>query len=84
MIFPVQLSIDSKTLHDSLKSMEQVEEKTRQHLIAWQKQQVEDKSIEKVNWVCSEEMVTDVFTKKDVKTEHVLGNVTGGQITAAL
>ena len=77
---PVQLNIDSKTLYDSLKSMKQVEEKTICHLIAWQKQQIEDKSIEKIGWVCSEEMVADVFTKKDVKTEHLLRIVTGGKI----
>ena len=60
--------------------MKQVEDKMIRHLIAWQKQQIEDKSIEKVNGVCSEEMVADVFTKKDVKTDHILQIVTGGNI----
>ena len=76
----VQLKIDSKTLYDSLKSTKQIEEKTIQHLIAWQKQQIEDKSIEKIDQVCSEEMVADVFTKKDVKTDQVLKIVTGGKL----
>ena len=60
---PVCMKTDSKTLYDSLKSTKQVEEKTIRHLIAWQKQQIEAKCIEKVDWVCSEEMLANVLTK---------------------
>ena len=65
---PVCMKTDSKTLFDSLKSTKQVEEKTIRHLIAWQKQRY----IEKVDWVCSEEMLADVFTKKNVQSEPIL------------
>ena len=75
---PVQMKIDSKTLYDSLKSTKQVEEKTIRHLIAWQKQQIEAKTIEKVDWVCSEEQIADVFTKKGVKSYSIIKTVTNG------
>ena len=77
---PVQMKIDSKTLHDSLKSTKQVEEKTIRHLIAWQKQQLDTKSIEKVDWVCSEEMLADIFTKKNVKSNQILTTMTEGKL----
>ena len=69
---PVCMKTDSKTLYDSLKSTKQVEEKTIRHLIAWQKQQIEEKNIDKVDWVCSEDMLADVLTKKNVQSESIL------------
>ena len=69
---PVEVKIDSKTLFDSIYSTKQVDEKTIRHLIAWIKEQIEEKKVEKIEWVCSEEMLADVFTKANVKTEHIL------------
>ena len=74
------MKIDSQTLHDSLKSTKQDEEKTIRHLVAWQKQQLEPQLIEKVDWICSEEMLADVFTKKNVKSEDILRAVTEGKL----
>ena len=77
---PVRMKIDSKTLHDSLQSTKQVEEKTIRHLIAWQKQQVLDGQIQQVDWVCSEAMLADCFTKKNVKSGQLLEAVCKGQL----
>ena len=62
-------------MYDSLKSTKQVEEKTIRHLVAWQKQQIENKLIEKINWVSSTDMVADIFTKKDVKPEQIIRKI---------
>ena len=70
---PVQMKIDSKTLYDSLKSTKQVEEKTIRHL-----KQIEVKTIEKVDWVCSGDQIADVFTKKRVKSYSIIKTVTNG------
>ena len=77
---PVRMKIDSKTLHDSLQSTKQVEEKTIRYLIAWQKQQVLDGQIQQVDWVCSEAMLADCFTKKNVKSGQLLEAVCKGQL----
>lgn len=69
---PVKMNIDSKTLHDSLLSTKQVEEKTIRHLVAWIKQQVTEGIIKNVGWVSTDEMLADVFTKKNVKTDIIL------------
>ena len=80
-IIPVVVNTDSKTLYDSLTSTKRVEEKTIRHLVAWMKQQVEEeKTVEKVNWVASDEQIADVFTKKNVKTLPILNVVTSGNI----
>ena len=79
---PVCMKIDSKTLYDSLKSTKQVEEKTMRHLIAWQKQQISDGHIKQVDWICSEEMLADCFTKKSVKCEEIIKAVCGGKLTS--
>ena len=78
---PVEVNTDSKTLYDSLTSSKQVEEKTIRHLIAWMKQQIEEeKSVDRVNWVCSDEQIADVFTKKSVKTSAILSVVKSGNL----
>ena len=59
---PVCAKIDIQTLLDSLKSTKQVEEKTVGHIVAWIKQQIEERRVKSVDWVCSEEQLTDVFT----------------------
>ena len=46
---PVEMKTDSKTLYDSIQSSKQVEEKTIRHIIAWIKQQLETKSINKIS-----------------------------------
>ena len=72
----VEAKIDSKTLLDSLNSSsKQVEEKSIRHLIAWIKQQMEMRTVAKIDWVCSNEQVADVFTKKNVNTDHILSVV---------
>ena len=76
----VDIKIDSKTLHDSLYSSKQVDEKTIRHLIAWIKQQVENKSVDSIKWVCSEEQLADVFTKKNANTESILSVITEGNL----
>ena len=75
---PVYMKTNSKTMFDSLKSTKQVEEETIRHLIAWQKQQVQERYIEKVDWVSCEEMLADVFTKKNVKSEPILKVISQG------
>ena len=77
---PVVVKIDSKTLLDSLNSSKQIDEKTIRHLIAWMKQQVENKSIYKIDWVCSAEQHADVFSKKNAKTDSILSVVSGGNL----
>ena len=76
----VEAKIDSKTLLDSLNSSKQVDEKGIRHLIAWIKQQMEMKTVAKINWVCSSEQAADVFTKKNVNTDHILSVVTQGKL----
>jgi hypothetical protein len=76
----VNMKIDSKTLLDSLKSTKQVEEKTMRHIVAWMKQQLEAKTVTKVDWVCSEDMLADVFTKTNVKTDDIIEAVTKGKL----
>ena len=77
---PVEVKIDSKTLLDSLNSTKQIDEKTIRHLIAWIKQQMEDKTISSIDWVCSKEQHADVFTKKNVKTDTILTIVSEGNL----
>jgi hypothetical protein len=77
---PVVVKIDSKTLLDSLNSSKQIDEKTIRHLIAWMKQQVEQKTISRIDWVCSSEQHADVFTKKNAKTDSILNIVSGGNL----
>ena len=69
---PVEVRTDSKTLIDSIASTKQVDEKTIRHLIAWIKEQKEESKVQRIDWVCSEEMVADVFTKTNVKTDLIL------------
>ena len=78
---PVIVKIDSKTLLDSLNSSKQIDEKTVRHLIAWIKQQKDEKkTIESINWVSSAEQLADVFTKKNAKTDSILTVVTEGNL----
>ena len=53
-------------------SSKQLDEKTIRHLIACIKQQKEEKGIAKIDWVCSQEQLADVFTKKNAKTNAIL------------
>ena len=76
----VNMKIDSRTLLDSLISTKQVEEKTMRHIVAWMKQQLEAKTVTKVDWVCSEDMLADVFTKTNVKTDDIIEAVTKGKL----
>ena len=77
---PVDVNIDSKTLFDSLNSTKQVDEKTIRHLVAWIKEQKEEKKVRSFNWVSSEEMVADVFTKSNVRPDHILSVVRHGTL----
>ena len=77
---PVEMKIDSKTLFDSLNSSKQVDEKTIRHLISWIKQQIEELKVDSVDWVCSEQQLADVFTKRNVKTDQILTVVTDGNL----
>ena len=79
---PVKMKTDSKTLYDSLQSTKQVEEKTIRHLIAWQKQQISMGHIKQVDWICSEDMLADCFTKKSVKSGDILKAVCNGQLNS--
>ena len=76
----VNLKIDSKTLLDTLKSTKQVEEKTVRHIVAWIKQQIEEKKVESVAWVCAEEQLADVLTKTGVKTDPILKVLKAGRL----
>ena len=77
---PVEVKIDSKTLYDSLNSTKQVDEKTIRHLVSWIKQQIEQKTVEKIDWVCTEEQLADVFTKMNAKTEPILSVISEGNL----
>ena len=76
----VNLKIDSRTLLDTLKSTKQVEEKTVRHIVAWIKQQIEEKRVQSVDWVCSEEQLADVLTKSGVKTDPILKVMKAGRL----
>ena len=77
---PVEVKIDSKTLHDSLHSTKQVDEKTIRHLVSWIKQQIEDKTVDRIDWVCAEDQLADVFTKKNAKTDSILAVIEEGNL----
>ena len=77
---PVVAKTDSKTLHDSLHSTRQIDEKGIRHLVAWIKEQVEDKMVEKEMWIPNKDMIADVFTKANVKTDLVLSVISGGRL----
>jgi hypothetical protein len=77
----VEVNIDSKTLYDSLNSTKQIDEKTIRHLIAWIKQQKdEEKTVERIIWVSTDNQIADIFTKKGVKTDAILRVVTKGNL----
>ena len=63
---------DSKTLHDILHSTSQVDDKSIHHLVVWIKEQMEDKTVEKVKWIPNKDMIVDMFMKANVKTDLVL------------
>ena len=77
---PVHVKIDSKTLFNSLNSSKQVEEKTIRHLIAWMKEQKETKAVENISWVSSQDMLADVFTKKNANSDNLLSVINRGQL----
>ena len=77
---PVEMKIDSKTLYDSIQSSKQVEEKTIRHIIAWIKQQIENKTITNISWVCSSDMLADIFTKKNVNSDILVSVITKGKL----
>ena len=77
---PIEMKIYSKTLLDSIHSTKQVEEKSIRQIVAWIKQQKEDKVVRDISWVNSELMIADVFTKKNVKTDIILAVTTIGDI----
>ena len=77
---PFEANIDSKTLHDSLQSTKQVDEKTIRHLIAWIKEQMEEEKVKAINWVASEDMIADIFTKANVKSNQILDVVREGHL----
>ena len=77
---PVEVKIDSKTLYDSLYSTKQVDEKTIRHLVSWIKQQMEEKTVDRIDWVCAEEQLADVFTKKNAKTDFILSVMQEGNL----
>ena len=77
---PFDANIDSKTLYDSLKSTKQIDEKTIRHLIAWIKEQIEEQKVRSINWVASEEMIADIFTKANVKSDQILDVVREGNL----
>ena len=76
----MEMRIDSKTLHDSIYSSKQVDEKTIRHIIAWIKQQLEYKTVTHISWVSSTNMLADIFTKKNVNSDSLLTVMTKGQI----
>ena len=77
---PVEVKIDSKTLYDSIKSSKPILEKTVRHIIAWMKQQVESRAVDKISVVASHDNVADVFTKHGVKNDLVLNVVQSGTL----
>ena len=81
---PVEMKIDSKTLHDSIESSKQIEEKTIRHIIAWIKQQKENNAVNRISWVCSQEMLADICTKKNANSNDVLLSITNGLIPKQL
>ena len=77
---PVEMKIDSKTLYDSIHSSKQVEEKTIRHIIAWMKQQLEEKTVNDISWVSSSNMLADIFTKRNVNSDSLVEVMTKGMI----
>ena len=73
------MKTDSQTLIDSIKSTKQVEEKTMRHSVAQIKEQVDNKNVDKIDWVCSKDMTADMFTKKNVKQEKIRYFQTNGE-----
>ena len=65
---------------DSINSTKQVEEKSIRKIVAWIKQQKEEKVVKDITWVNSDLMIADVFTKKNVKTDIILAVTTIGDI----
>ena len=77
---PIEHKIDSKTLHDSVLSTKPIEEKTMRHLLAWMKQQLEEKYVRQIDWIPNKLMLADILTKKGVKSDPLIRAVTRGRI----
>ena len=77
---PVEMKIDSKTLFDSIQSSKQIEEKTIRHLIAWVKEQLDNKTVSNISWVSSSNMLADIFTKRNANHESLVKSITEGKI----
>ena len=46
----------------------------------WIKQQIEYKTVDRIDWVCAEDQLADVFTKKNAKTDSILAVVQEGNL----
>ena len=77
---PIDLRIDSKTLMDSINSTKQVDIKTICHIVAWIKIQREKSFVRSIDWISTEDMIADIFTKKNVNTDDILRVVTRGEL----
>jgi len=74
----VEVKTNSMILYDNLQSTKQVEEKSTHNSIVWIKEQVENNTIEKVTWIPNKEMIAEIFTKADIKTNLMLSVISDG------
>ena len=61
----METKTDNQILYDTPQNIKQIEEKGIRYLIAWIKEQVEDKTAEKMEWVPDKEMNANVCTKNE-------------------
>ena len=59
----------------------QVDEKAIRHLVSWSKEQVADRKVQKIVWFSTEQMLADVFTKANAKTNSILDVVRKGLLS---
>ena len=50
------------------------------HLLAWMKQQLEEKYVRQIDWIPNKLMLADILTKKGVKSDPLIRAVTRGRI----
>ena len=66
---PLKVFTDSRPLLESIRSSNQIAEKSLRQSIAYLKQSLEDGDVEEFSWIEGKEIVADVLTKQGSKRE---------------
>ena len=78
---PVDIKVDNLGLKESLESTKQVEERLMRPLIRYIKDLTIEGKIRSIEWVCSDDCLADVMTKKNSQgTDKLLNVLKAGMI----